>query len=302
MALLILALLQRIFLLSSLRFFFLLLRRPPRSTLFPYTTLFRSRIVRSSPSTRREVLRLSRMLLYLLSGAAGGCDVMLGFRFRFMRVPRFAKSEPVFLAGRKNGQRPGAGRPVGHGGAVAWCRWCGKGYRQPAICPFAAQSMALMWCVCTKLVQLIPDATADVLSAQDRRAMNGKADAGAGFHLNALLVHDMHASLMGAAVNIVHGYRAGGALAYGLAVEGDFVFVAALQAGGAAHFKGDVATAAVEGLVVLRVYKSEAVVVGAFLLDFLPKLVGFSHHFRFGQGDGGNWFYFNGFAALHRLV
>src|SRR5688572_32500108 len=26
-----------------LRFFFLLLRRPPRSTLFPYTTLFRSR-------------------------------------------------------------------------------------------------------------------------------------------------------------------------------------------------------------------------------------------------------------------
>src|SRR5207249_11801757 len=26
----------------SLRFFFLLIRRPPRSTLFPYTTLFRS--------------------------------------------------------------------------------------------------------------------------------------------------------------------------------------------------------------------------------------------------------------------
>src|SRR5687768_18206346 len=28
---------------SSLCFFFLMLRRPPRSTLFPYTTLFRSR-------------------------------------------------------------------------------------------------------------------------------------------------------------------------------------------------------------------------------------------------------------------
>src|SRR5439155_22901098 len=28
--------------LNSLSFFFLLLRRPPRSTLFPYTTLFRS--------------------------------------------------------------------------------------------------------------------------------------------------------------------------------------------------------------------------------------------------------------------
>src|SRR5690554_7215415 len=34
---------------SPLLFFFLMLRRPPRSTLFPYTTLFRSRnqIVRS---------------------------------------------------------------------------------------------------------------------------------------------------------------------------------------------------------------------------------------------------------------
>src|SRR5438552_7985508 len=49
-------------------FFFLMLRRPPRSTLFPYTTLFRS----PSPSTHEEVrthehllvraLRLSRRL------------------------------------------------------------------------------------------------------------------------------------------------------------------------------------------------------------------------------------------------
>src|ERR1039457_7667591 len=36
-------------------FFFLMIRRPPRSTLFPYTTLFRSRTVRisSSPSVGR---------------------------------------------------------------------------------------------------------------------------------------------------------------------------------------------------------------------------------------------------------
>src|SRR3712207_7847644 len=33
-------------------FFFLMIRRPPRSTLFPYTTLFRSRI-RSWTTTRR---------------------------------------------------------------------------------------------------------------------------------------------------------------------------------------------------------------------------------------------------------
>src|SRR2546430_15633844 len=35
---------------SSLSFFFfLMIRRPPRSTLFPYTTLFRSLFVRESP-------------------------------------------------------------------------------------------------------------------------------------------------------------------------------------------------------------------------------------------------------------
>src|SRR5689334_24484110 len=33
-------------------FFFLLIRRPPRSTLFPYTTLFRSRLGRSPPLRR----------------------------------------------------------------------------------------------------------------------------------------------------------------------------------------------------------------------------------------------------------
>src|SRR6267142_5246724 len=35
--------------LLSLLFFFLMIRRPPRSTLFPYTTLFRSNRGRGSP-------------------------------------------------------------------------------------------------------------------------------------------------------------------------------------------------------------------------------------------------------------
>src|SRR5260370_37804797 len=42
-------------------FFFLMIRRPPRSTLFPYTTLFRSRTaeVRAGPSPdRRAVCRV----------------------------------------------------------------------------------------------------------------------------------------------------------------------------------------------------------------------------------------------------
>src|SRR2546422_6656076 len=37
-----------VFVVSSFLFFFLMIRRPPRSTLFPYTTLFRSRSSRTS--------------------------------------------------------------------------------------------------------------------------------------------------------------------------------------------------------------------------------------------------------------
>src|SRR5437667_1905993 len=39
-------------------FFFLLIRRPPRSTLFPYTTLFRSEIVYVARASVRTLVRL----------------------------------------------------------------------------------------------------------------------------------------------------------------------------------------------------------------------------------------------------
>src|SRR2546430_8946192 len=42
-------------------FFFLMIRRPPRSTLFPYTTLFRSV---SSPSTRKSLESNTKELRY----------------------------------------------------------------------------------------------------------------------------------------------------------------------------------------------------------------------------------------------
>src|SRR2546425_6734743 len=49
-------------------FFFLMIRRPPRSTLFPYTTLFRSRSVRRRvrregrwAHQRRDALRVERL-------------------------------------------------------------------------------------------------------------------------------------------------------------------------------------------------------------------------------------------------
>src|SRR5256885_16587864 len=48
----------------SFFFFFLMIRRPPRSTLFPYTTLFRS------PAVLRRARRLDRALRVELSEAA----------------------------------------------------------------------------------------------------------------------------------------------------------------------------------------------------------------------------------------
>src|SRR5690242_20989208 len=41
---------------SCCLFFFLMIRRPPRSTLFPYTTLFRSNIALMREGIRRNVL------------------------------------------------------------------------------------------------------------------------------------------------------------------------------------------------------------------------------------------------------
>src|SRR2546422_9586998 len=52
------------------RFFFLMIRRPPRSTLFPYTTLFRSRGVRGGRRGRRGARGRA-------AGPAGGVAVPL---------------------------------------------------------------------------------------------------------------------------------------------------------------------------------------------------------------------------------
>src|SRR5690606_42154034 len=53
--------------LSLCLFFFLLIRRPPRSTLFPYTTLFRSMLFGTYPSnaspTRPQPTRAHRALV-----------------------------------------------------------------------------------------------------------------------------------------------------------------------------------------------------------------------------------------------
>src|SRR5574340_248062 len=48
--------------LLKLVFFFLMIRRPPRSTLFPYTTLFRS-IHETAPGPRRDAMFVLMMRL-----------------------------------------------------------------------------------------------------------------------------------------------------------------------------------------------------------------------------------------------
>src|SRR6266496_6846505 len=68
----------------SLLFFFLMIRRPPRSTLFPYTTLFRSPRrdrrhrgrVRGTPWAARGAYRYRRSLGEV--GTADRRDVFLG--------------------------------------------------------------------------------------------------------------------------------------------------------------------------------------------------------------------------------
>src|SRR5439155_27375995 len=53
----------------SVLFFFLMLRRPPRSTLFPYTTLFRSRRGGRRPLPSRHRKRRHRVLRAAISAA-----------------------------------------------------------------------------------------------------------------------------------------------------------------------------------------------------------------------------------------
>src|SRR3712207_8489051 len=54
--------------LCSLLFFFLMIRRPPRSTLFPYTTLFRSTV---SPAFSHTILKTMAQRVQILQQVAG---------------------------------------------------------------------------------------------------------------------------------------------------------------------------------------------------------------------------------------
>src|SRR3712207_7568891 len=75
-----------------------MIRRPPRSTLFPYTTLFRSRLIQlQSPRWASPVLWTADGPA-LLEGTTGGRRVIvLAFDLRASNLPRL-RAFPVLLA------------------------------------------------------------------------------------------------------------------------------------------------------------------------------------------------------------
>src|SRR5688572_33081698 len=75
-------------------FFFLMIRRPPRSTLFPYTTLFRSRIeIENRGNVRREAVPVGREVVRARARAGGREDRRRGeWRLRDRKSTRLNSS------------------------------------------------------------------------------------------------------------------------------------------------------------------------------------------------------------------
>src|SRR5256885_8634953 len=82
-----------------------MIRRPPRSTLFPYTTLFRSELLHLRALRERVVLRVLEDDLHVAGRARGARDVRV-----HLRPPRLAE---VTLA-HADDERFGGGRSEEH--------------------------------------------------------------------------------------------------------------------------------------------------------------------------------------------
>src|ERR1039457_48081 len=93
-------------LMDSFLFFFLMIRRPPRSTLFPYTTLFRSLVFVSSQIAQaierkrsEEALRESELRLRAIVAALPDLILVLDREGALPRDPRHSGGEPDPAAG-----------------------------------------------------------------------------------------------------------------------------------------------------------------------------------------------------------
>src|SRR3712207_6450109 len=90
-------------------FFFLMIRRPPRSTLFPYTTLFRSR---SESNEVLGALRLRAVHARQLGYAVVDIAAILGVREETVSrwCWRYEQGGPEALPGDRTGRPIGSGR------------------------------------------------------------------------------------------------------------------------------------------------------------------------------------------------
>src|SRR5437870_8204386 len=91
-------------------FFFLLLPPPPRSTLFPYTTLFRSRMLPAPANVRannlwRSGLARIRSIIILSSMTATSIDMTKDRKSTRLNSSHVAISYAVFCLKKKNKQQ-----------------------------------------------------------------------------------------------------------------------------------------------------------------------------------------------------
>src|SRR2546422_8619625 len=84
-------------------FFFLMIRRPPRSTLFPYTTLFRSQRISSTSTGRTERRYWRRAELSALSHRTDRKSTRLNSSHGYISYAVFCLKKK-----KKNAQRQGA--------------------------------------------------------------------------------------------------------------------------------------------------------------------------------------------------
>src|SRR2546422_7894129 len=74
-----------------------MIRRPPRSTLFPYTTLFRSGLEVEAQPADEEVIRRVRRVVHTLKGDSAACGFQalseLAHEFEDVLSPKIGKSD-----------------------------------------------------------------------------------------------------------------------------------------------------------------------------------------------------------------
>src|SRR3712207_7266298 len=74
-------------------FFFLMIRRPPRSTLFPYTTLFRSRPIRPSTSSSTRFAGREASRKHLPGGMRNSADTSDALAYAYQEALVCKRSE-----------------------------------------------------------------------------------------------------------------------------------------------------------------------------------------------------------------